>query len=177
MGDYYNYIKQQGVAPTVISGESNARRVDSAINFSWGTGSPMPGISSDAFMVVWSGALKPALTGTYNLYISADDGVRVYLGEVLLVDSWDIENLRTIAVSGVTLDSFISYNLRIEYFEQDGAASVVFQWESPSLGISLTTVPSSVLFHSEPCNCTNTGFTGGICDQSIFHHFFSFLSI
>jgi len=41
------------------------------------------------------------------------------------------------------------------------------RWESPSLNITLTTIPASAFFHESPCNCTGTGFTGSYCTANI----------
>ena len=61
------YYKQRG-----LKGES-LRRVDSAVNFDWGGGSPMNGIPADFFSVLWSGTLVPPLSGRYEFYTQADD--------------------------------------------------------------------------------------------------------
>jgi mannan endo-1,4-beta-mannosidase len=39
-------------------------------------------------MVIWTGAIKVNATGRYNFTFTADDGIRVYLGGVLILDKW-----------------------------------------------------------------------------------------
>jgi len=127
IGNYYNVAKQQGVAPTVIPSDANIQRIDSTISFSWGTASPIQGITQDNFVVVWNGVLRAAQTGRYNLYFTADDGIRVYLAGEIIVDSWLIQNAQTIEVSNLLLDSTINYSFQVEYFEQNGVSQVLAQ--------------------------------------------------
>ncbi len=61
------YFKRQG-----LRGES-LRRVDSKIDFNWGTGSPMKGIPGDRFSVVWTGSLVPPVSGQYAFSLDFDD--------------------------------------------------------------------------------------------------------
>jgi len=163
VGNFYNVVKVQGVVPTVISSDSSIVQVDSIISFNWTTNSPISGVTTDSFIVVWTGVLQAPQTGRFNLYFEADDGIRVYFAGELIVDSWAIENVRTIEVSNLLLDSSITYDFRLEYFEQDGSAQVQAAWESPSLGINLTVIPASAFFHEERCDCTGTGFVGTYC--------------
>ena len=123
-GNYFNVVKQQGIAPTVIPSESSARRIDSTISFNWTTASPMPGVHQDSFIVVWTGVIKTPQTARFNLYFTADDGIRVYFAGEKIIDSWLIQNVRTVQMTNLLLDSSISYDFRVEYFEQDGSAQV-----------------------------------------------------
>ncbi|MGI5870013.1 MAG: PA14 domain-containing protein [Kiritimatiellia bacterium] len=61
------YYKRQG-----FRGES-LRRLDSKIDFNWGTGSPMKGIPSDRFSVIWTGSLVPPVSGDYKFNLKYDD--------------------------------------------------------------------------------------------------------
>ena len=46
-----------------------------------------------SFIVVWTGAIQSLTSGTYSIDFLADDGVRVYVAGVLVVDSWDSSNV------------------------------------------------------------------------------------
>ena len=59
------------------------------------------------------------------------------------------------------------YSLQIDYFEYGGQASAILQYESPSLSLPYSVIPSSNLYHNEPCDCTNTGFVGEVCNLNI----------
>ena len=51
------------------------------------------------------------------------------------------------------------------------------RWQSTSLGIPLSVVPSYVFYHQTPCSCGSTGYTGTFCDvcEEIFHLLLLFL--
>ncbi|MEO6533699.1 MAG: PA14 domain-containing protein [Pseudolysinimonas sp.] len=53
-------------------------RIDPAINFNWGLGSPGSGVPVDTFMVKWTGYLTLA-AGSYTFGVKRDDGVNMYL--------------------------------------------------------------------------------------------------
>ena len=67
-------------------------RNDVAVNFDFGTGAPDPAIQPDTFAVRWTGKLRPAFTETYTFHVTADDGVRLWVGGELLIDRWTPAN-------------------------------------------------------------------------------------
>ncbi|HEX8243194.1 MAG TPA: PA14 domain-containing protein, partial [Longimicrobium sp.] len=107
-----------------------------AVNFDWAMGSPPPLVSAgtprpDEFSARWSGTVAPRFSEPYTFFVTADDGVRLWVNGVLLVDDWAIhpatEHSGTLA-----LRAGVRYDLRLEYFEASGAASVKLHWASPS---------------------------------------------
>ena len=109
-----------------VSGAPSFLRSDPIINFSWGTGSPFEGMPSDNFSARWTKtqAMSP---GTHRFYVRADDGVRVWLNNQLIIDKWQDATDKT-----YTTDASISQvnnNLRVEYFEGVGDAQIQFWWE------------------------------------------------
>ena len=75
-------------------------------------------------MVIWEGGLKVPQTGSYNLSFTADDGIRVYLGDVRILDAWIFQYATTYLVANLTLDASVNYKFRIEYFDKDGLAQI-----------------------------------------------------
>lgn len=59
------------------------------INYNWGTGSPDSAIGPDTFSAVWSGTVLARYTEPYTLYTLADDGVRVWIENLLVIDRWN----------------------------------------------------------------------------------------
>src|SRR5215218_7772712 len=55
---------------TTLSGAPAATRVDPAIDFDFGTGSPAPGVQADHFSVRWSGTLHVPVSGYYTFVAS-----------------------------------------------------------------------------------------------------------
>lgn len=111
-----------------LQGNPNLVRIDKGINFEWAMGSPNPGIQPDHFSARWTGKLMPKESGTYNLGFSSDDGVRLFVDGKLLVDSW-FDRGATLDVVTVKLEAGRQYDLRIEYYENEGWAYASFVWD------------------------------------------------
>lgn len=105
-------------------------RTDPSVNFTWGTGGET-GMGVDTFSVRWTGRIQAAATETYTLYTQSDDGVRLWVNGVLLINDWTShptkENRGSIALAAGQ-----SYDVKLEYFEGGGSAVVRLLWESPS---------------------------------------------
>jgi beta-glucosidase len=124
-GEYFNNKELQGT-PVVV-------RTDEQINFDWSRGRPAPQINEDGFSARWTGKFTPPESGAYQLGATADDGVRVYLDDQLLVDAWkgnQASQIRTL-MKEVNLEAGRAYNLRIEYFEDIRNAIAKFIWSFP----------------------------------------------
>ena len=63
-------------------------RNDQAINFDWGYDAPVAGLAADEFSVRWTRTVNFA-AGYYRISVRADDGVRLWLDDGLLIDRWE----------------------------------------------------------------------------------------
>ena len=70
-----------------LKGKPVLVRVDSMVNFNFGTGSPAPGLPRDHFSIRWTGRIIPPDT-VHHIGISTDDGGRLYVNGKLLIDDW-----------------------------------------------------------------------------------------
>jgi len=118
-------------------------RTDAAVAFDWGTGSPAPSVPADGFSVRWSGTVLPLYSETYTFYTQSDDGVRVWINGQAVIDNWtdhaSTENSGTFALTaGQKVD------VKVEYFENAGAAVAKLSWSSASQTKEL--IPTSQLF-------------------------------
>jgi len=78
-GQYYDNM--------FLAGRPDVTRDDAAIDFDWGPDSPDPRISRDLFSVRWTRSLWVD-TGTWRFTVRTDDGVRLWVDSVLLIDQW-----------------------------------------------------------------------------------------
>src|SRR5437868_13164341 len=125
LGQYYGNRYLYGMATT--------NRVDPEINFDFwelvhnGTVAGQPYRQTcqevlgcgrmDEFGARWTGELQAQLTEPYTLYVDADDGVRVWLNEQLIMHDWDSYYRTNGEVQAtVNLVAGQRYLIRIEYY-------------------------------------------------------------
>jgi len=92
------------------------------INFDWGGGSPHSLLPADGFSMRFE-ATQNFTPGIYQFRARADDGVRVWLDNELVIDEWLGPSGGTYAANR-TLSG--RHDLRVEYYEASGLASLWF---------------------------------------------------
>ena len=106
-------------------------RTDARVNFDWGNNAPDASIGADTFSVRWTGKVTPRFSETYRFYTVSDDGVRLWVNGVLLIDNWTdhgaTEDSQTIA-----LNAGQAYDIKMEFFESGGLAVAKLLWSSAS---------------------------------------------
>jgi hypothetical protein len=117
-------------------------RVDATVNFDWVNNGPHPAIAQDNFSARWTGRLIPPATGAYTFYTQADDGVRLWVNGVQVVNDWN-QHALTESSGVITLQSGVPVDVTVEYFEATGQATCKWLWSGP--GITKQIVPSAVL--------------------------------
>jgi glucose/arabinose dehydrogenase len=104
---------------TTLAGQPALIRGDQEINFDWGSGSPSPGIPSDEFSARWTKEVSFA-QGTHRFTATADDGVRVMVDGVVIIDAWS-DHPPTTYTADLTLTSG-PHTITVEYYEHGGGA-------------------------------------------------------
>jgi tripartite motif-containing protein 71 len=102
-------------------------RQDTAIDFNWGTGSPGPGVPADNFSARWQRYVWFE-ADTYRFTVFADDGVRLWVDDRLLIDQWQDPQVATFQAN-VTLSQDY-HRVRLEYYDGSGSAAVHLSWQS-----------------------------------------------
>jgi hypothetical protein len=159
---YLLLVSQYATAPPVAPGTGNGllgayydnanftrrtvTRTDATVNFNWGTGGPSSFIGRDTFSVRWTGQVQAIEAGTYTFRTQSDDGVRLWVNGVLLVDNWT-NHAPTYNTGTIALAAGTKYDIRLEYFDNTGGAVIRLQWQRPGQG-SFATVPKSQLYSS-----------------------------
>ena len=132
-GDYYKGMNFETYVLT---------RTDPRIDFSWGTSEPDPAVGTDQFSVRWSGEVEAAFTETYTFYARADDGVRLWVNGIQLVNAW-VNQSATEYSGTIDLVAGNTYSIVMEMYENTGDAVAELRWSSPSTPKQL--VPQAAL--------------------------------
>ncbi|MCX6344460.1 MAG: PA14 domain-containing protein [Armatimonadetes bacterium] len=131
-------------------------RTNATINFDWGVGSPNPAIPIEGFTVRWSGQIQPQFTETYKFYVNHDDGAKLWVNNVLVVNNWGAAG--TDDNGSIALTAGTKYNIKLEYVEQISNASCKLEWYSTSLPREV--VPQTQLFPATTAIYTLTATAG-----------------
>lgn len=119
-------------------------RIDPEMNFSWPSGTaPAPGMPSTNYTVRWTGQLQSAEGGSYTFNLLHDDGVRLWINDVLLIDQWATSGTHT---GIIALAASTRYNIKIEYLQNSAAADMTLKWIRPNGPLNL--IPRSQFYPS-----------------------------
>ncbi len=111
-GYYYNNTSLSGT-PVLI-------RQDAQLNFDWGSGSPSSVVSADNFSAKWDSSQYASYSGYYTVYVTADDGVRVWVDGNLVIDEWHDASSPTYSATGYLNAGW--HSVHVEYYEHTGTA-------------------------------------------------------
>lgn len=125
-------LKAEYFSNKELKGAPVLTRVEREVDFDWAMMSPGPGVPADDFSVRWTGKLVPAMTGKYRFGAIADDGVRVYLDNKLVVEEW-ADHAPTTVTGEVTLEAGKSYDIKMEYYESKLGAVARLVWQTPAV--------------------------------------------
>lgn len=123
-GQYYD---------TASFGTLKTTRTDAAVNFNFSNAIPSGTAitAATSYSVAWSGQIEPEFSGLYTFYVSADDGARLWVNDQMIA-SRTFFAAPTEMRGQVTLQAGKRVNLRLEYIQQTGGASVKLEWSCAS---------------------------------------------
>ncbi|PLX77649.1 MAG: putative baseplate assembly protein [Azoarcus sp.] len=136
-GLYGEYYRGKGFRQRILT------RTDAVVNFDWHAGAPDAAMPADNFSVRWSGWVSPPTTGVYTFHVTADDGVRLWIDGRLIVDFW-INQSPTERTGQAELSANHKHDIRLEYFEGSGSASIRLEWSAS--GVSKAVIPTQRLY-------------------------------
>jgi hypothetical protein len=146
-GLYGSYFKNNNL--TNLGGT----RTDATVDFNWGTGNPGFGLGNSNFSVRWCGQIEFPLADNYILYANKDDGARIWLDGVLILDQWTSAPAEY-ASSAIAVAASGKHDIIIEYWENTGSAQMHLSWASGA--ITKTVVPQGRL-NSLAGGCGSSG--------------------
>ena len=120
------------------TGKPAMKRIDREIYFNWSYDLPElelgSGNDSNVFSVIWSGFLKPPVSGEYNLKILSDGGVKLSIDNKLVLDDWK-EPAKNYEVTLKQVKLFLkrgkNYRIKIEYSSSRSISEFKFGWDIP----------------------------------------------
>lgn len=116
-GHYYEGIE--------LAGRPIVSRTDRQIAFHWGVTPPATGVPADRFSTRWTGEFH--FNGDEHRFMAiADDGVRVWIDNILLIDGWK-EQARTLYYRDYT-PRYGTHTVRVEYYDTWKDATVIVNW-------------------------------------------------
>ncbi len=109
----------QYYANRTLEGTPTLTRAETGINYDWGAGSPDPSIPIDDFSARWT-SITTFAQGTYKFTVQADDGVRLFIDNQLVIDKW-IDQAPSLYTYETTLEAG-DHTIVLEYYEKGGGA-------------------------------------------------------
>ncbi|MFT5431994.1 MAG: 4-amino-4-deoxy-L-arabinose transferase-like glycosyltransferase, partial [Myxococcota bacterium] len=96
----------------------------------------------------WSGFIEIPRTGKYLFELESDDGSRIFINNIKLVDNWGAHPKSRRRATQTLAEGV--YPIRIEYMNESGGGSLAVRWRLPSGYNSVTSLPSAMLSPVRP---------------------------
>src|SRR5690606_8889463 len=120
LGTYFNNI--------ALEGEPALTRVDRLLDFQWTLFSPdQEKINADYYAVRWTGKLLAPESGTFEIGLAGDDGYRLYINNMLVIDNWRKQSVQQVTKPFV-FEKGKDYDLRVEFYETVGNVRLKLIW-------------------------------------------------
>ncbi|HJZ94192.1 MAG TPA: PQQ-dependent sugar dehydrogenase [Gemmataceae bacterium] len=146
--EFFDFTTPLTVLPNLTGLTPDVTRIDSTVRYP-ATMGRWPGLDArfnDTFASRHTGYLRVDTAGSYTLFVTSNDGSKVWLDGELLIDNDGRHVMR--GRSATRTLTVGSHSLRTEFFEDAGAAGLVLQWKGP--GIAKQVIPVSHLSHDAP---------------------------
>lgn len=134
-------LKQKGFKAsyynnTRLEGNPVVEQIDSKINGRWTNGTELQGMPKDHFSVRWTGTICSKKDAEYEFTLGGDDGYRMVIDGKAVIDEYRAAAYRSTKYK-MQLKAGQKYDVRIEYFQEGGSASVNLTWRNQGEGDNL----------------------------------------
>jgi hypothetical protein len=124
--------------------------------FDW-TSAVIPGgftqtIGSDNITMRAFGFIEfPQENATYTFYVTTDDGARLYVGGIAVMNSWISQGATTYSGTfAVNTGTNRRRAFHLEWFNGSGASRLKLEWECAAIGLTRQVVPASAMYYETP---------------------------
>jgi hypothetical protein len=132
-GEYY--------ANLTLAGSPTLCRDDPSIDFTWNGASPGTGVPGTNFSVRWTRTATFA-AGTYEFLMGSDDGARLYIDGVLMMNDWVYRSYTSRSITQAMTAG--THTIVMEFFQGGGQARATLNW-SPIVPAVCPTAPAGWL--------------------------------
>jgi hypothetical protein len=107
------------------------------------TAAPAPGVAPGTYSVRWEGSIASQFTQSYTFFAQADDGIRLWVNGVLVVDQWGPHGNIEYTTSPIPMIAGVKVPIRLEMRQGSGRlGEAKLSWKSNA-------TPKSVVPHSQ----------------------------
>ena len=109
-----------------LAGDPTLTRSESSVDYDWADNAPAAGVNKDLFSARWTKVINFPASDTYRFNITMDDGMRLYVDGILIIDSWWDSQ-----VHSLSSDRYMNagdHEVRIEYYDAGGKAVARFSY-------------------------------------------------
>ncbi len=110
---------------TTLTGEPVLTREEFSLDHDWGRGAPHPAVQLNHFSVRATRRIETD-PNIYRFTVTSDDGVRLWVDNVLILDEW-YDHPRTTYTVDRHLDAG-EHLIRVEYYERTMFATLMLSW-------------------------------------------------
>lgn len=101
------------------------------LDFYWNNEPPVEGMNPHECSVRYTGKIRSPKTGIYTFSARVDDGIRVWVGDVQVINNWQLNDVG-FSEGEVEMIADESYDIKIEYFNALNEAELRLLWQLPS---------------------------------------------
>jgi alpha-D-xyloside xylohydrolase len=114
-------------------------RVDRSIDIALSSKEKKPnqliyaGLPEGPASVRWAGEVEPEVTGDYTFQTFSNNGIKLWIGDRLVINHWRQGWLPWKDVAKVRLEAKRRYKIRLEWSKDQGMETVQLLWKTPAL--------------------------------------------
>lgn len=128
-----------------FSGPAHSR-IDKTLNKTKSADSPWPGkIPANLYSVIWTGRIVPKEGGIYTIYLSSDDGARLWINGDVVVEQWYVHPTRVDRVQ-IKMIAGESYDIKYAFNQQFGPSESRLEWSCEGAGIERQLIPEDCMW-------------------------------